>query len=80
MNVILNIGGTKFIMELQEAMDTARTLNSCMRVETTWLDGVKTPTNHVMEPPAATAHITPLTAIFQMELDSNTKLKAEKAR
>ena len=69
--VILNIGSTKFLLNMSEAMEVARVLNSCQTIGSKWLKNgsvtcVQKPSNDV-------CFIAPMTGIFRMELDSNER-------
>lgn len=71
-DVILNIGSNKFVITMDEAMAVAKVLNSCQRIGSKWLkEGSVT----IMEAPSNDAtYISPITAIFRMELDANARL------
>jgi hypothetical protein len=69
--VILNIGSTKFLLNMSEAMEVAKVLNSCQTIGSKWLKNgsvtcVQKPSNDV-------CFIAPMTGIFRMELDSNER-------
>ena len=71
-DVILNIGSNKFVITMDEAMTVAKVLNSCQRIGSKWLkEGSVT----IVESPSNDAtYISPITAIFRMELDTNARL------
>jgi hypothetical protein len=69
--VILNIGSSKFLLNMSEAMEVAKVLNSCQTIGSKWLKNgsvtcVQKPSNDV-------CFIAPMTGIFRMELDANEK-------
>jgi hypothetical protein len=69
--VILNVGSTKFLLSVSEAMEVAKVLNSCQTIGSKWLKNgsvtcVQKPSNDV-------CFVTPMTGIFRMELDSNQR-------
>jgi len=69
--VILNIGSSKFLLNMSEAMEVAKVLNSCQTIGSKWLKNgsvtcVQKPSNDV-------CFIAPMTGIFRMELDSNER-------
>ncbi len=72
---ILFVGDTKFLLGLNEAMQIATVLNSAQRIGTEWLKDVPQGRNHVVkQPDVSSAFVSPMTAIFRMELDANQKL------
>jgi hypothetical protein len=72
---ILFVGDSKFLLGLNEAMQIATVLNSAQRVGTEWLKDVPQGRNHVVkQPDVSSAFVSPMTAIFRMELDTNQKL------
>ena len=76
---ILFVGDAKFILGLNEAIQVASILNSAQRVSTEWLRDVSSGRNHVVKQPSVeSATVSPMTAIFRMELDTNQKLLEEK--
>ena len=76
---ILCVGDMKFLLNVNEAMQIATTLNSSQRVATEWLKDVPSGRNHVVKQPnVESAHIVPMTAIFRMELETNQRLLEEK--
>jgi len=77
-NVILHVGTAKFLLSHDEAMVICTTLNSSSRIENAWIKDVASEQSHVIKSPGFTSWVTPMTAIFQMELDSNMKALAEK--
>jgi len=73
--VILVIGDKKFLLSIDEAMNIAMTLNSSSTVERTWIKDVAHDRTHVIKPPAMNAaYVAPMTALLQIEIDSNMKL------
>lgn len=69
--VILNIGSTKFLLNMSEAMEVAKVLNSCQIIGSRWLkDGAVT---CVQKPSNDACFIAPMTGIFRMELDASGK-------
>lgn len=72
---ILFVGESKFLLGLDEAMQIATVLNSSQRIGTEWLKDVSSGRNHVVkQPDVSSAFVSPMTAIFRMELDINQKL------
>lgn len=72
---ILFVGESKFLLGLDEAMQIATVLNSSQRIGTEWLKDVSSGRNHVVkQPDVSSAFVSPMTAIFRMELDANQKL------
>lgn len=72
---ILFVGDSKFLLSLDEAMQIATVLNSSQRIGTEWLKDVPSGRNHVVkQPDVSSAFVSPMTAIFRMELDTNQKL------
>jgi len=69
--VILNVGSSRFLLSVSEAMEVAKVLNSCQTIGSKWLKNgsvtcVQKPSNDV-------CFIAPMTGIFRMELDSNER-------
>jgi hypothetical protein len=76
---ILFVGDTKFLLGLNEAMQIASVLNSAQRIGNDWIKGVPSGRNHVVKSPdVSAAFVSPMTALFRMELDTNQKLLEEK--
>ena len=72
---ILFVGESKFLLSLDEAMQIATVLNSSQRIGTEWLKDVSSGRNHVVkQPDVSSAFVSPMTALFRMELDANQKL------
>ena len=71
-DVILDVGSNKFVMTMDEAMTVAKVLNSCQRINSKWLKNGSV--TIVDEPSNEATYISPITAIFRMELDANAKL------
>ena len=72
---ILFVGDTKFLLGLNEAMQVASILNSSQRIGMEWLKDVSSGRNHVVkQPDVSSAMVSPMTALFRMELDANQKL------
>ena len=76
-NVILHITSSKFLLTPEEAMTICGTLNSASRIEHVWLKGVDTDKSNAIKPPSFASWVTPITAILQMEITQNTKLKEQ---
>lgn len=69
--VILVIGTSKFLMNLEEALSVASTLNSCNRIVNKW---VSSGNKEVIGEPALDASsIVPMTAYLQITLENNAK-------
>jgi len=76
---ILFVGDSKFLLDLNEAMQIASVLNSAQRIGTEWLKDVPQGRNHVVkQPDISSAFVSPMTTIFRMELDTNQKLLEKK--
>ena len=76
---ILFVGESKFLLGLNEAMQIATVLNSSQRVGNDWIKDVPSGRNHVVkQPDVSAAFVTPMTAIFRMELETNQKLLEKK--
>ena len=76
---ILFVGDAKFILGLNEAMQVASILNSAQRIGTEWLKDVSSGRNHVVKQPSVeSATVSPMTAIFRMELETNKRILEEK--
>ena len=72
---ILFVGDSKFLLSLNEAMQIASVLNSAQRVGTDWIKDVPAGRNNVVkQPDISSAFVSPMTALFRMELDANQKL------
>jgi hypothetical protein len=77
--VMLTVGDTKFLLALDEAMEIAKTLNSASVIERAWIKDQPSEKSHIIKPPSfKAACITPMTALLQIEIDSNMKLMEEK--
>jgi len=71
---ILCIGEKRFMMSLDEAMQIAMTLNSCQRVEPTYIRNVGSDVNRTVKmPDIAAAFVVPMTALLLMEMETNAK-------
>ena len=76
--VMLNVGSSRFLLTMSEAMEIARVLNSCQRIGSKW---AKNGSVTIVEKPSNDAcFIAPMTGIFRMELDSNARLVEEENR
>ena len=76
---ILFVGDMKFLLGLNEAMQIASILNSAQRVSTEWLNNVPNGRNHVVKQPSIeSVTVSPMTAIFRMELETNKRILEEK--
>ena len=71
--VILHIGTSKFLLTPEEAMSICNTLNSANRIDHVWLKGVDPDKSNAIKPPGFATWVTPMTAIFQMEITANMK-------
>jgi len=71
---ILCVGDKRFLMNLDEAMQIATTLNSCQRVESAYIRNAPADTNRVVKMPDITAaSVVPVTALLLMEMETNAK-------
>lgn len=78
-DVMLMVGDTKFVLSIHEAMDIAKVLNSASVIERAWIKDVPSEKSHIIKPPSfKAASIIPMTALLQLEIDSNMKLMEEK--
>ena len=75
--VILNVTSSKFLLTPDEAMSICNILNSASRIEHVWLKGVDTDKSNAIKPPGFATWVTPVTAILQMEITQNMKLKEQ---
>jgi hypothetical protein len=76
---ILTVGDRRFLLGLDEAMEIARVLNAAQYIGTEWLNGVKSGENHVVKQPSTlSAVVSPMTTVFQLELERNRKLMEDK--
>ncbi len=76
---ILFVGESKFLLGLNEAMQVASILNSSQRIGTEWIASVSSGRNNVVkQPDVSSAMVSPMTALFRMELDTNQKLLEKK--
>ena len=71
--VILHINTSKFLLTPEEAMSICNTLNSANRIEHVWIKGVESDKSNAIKPPGFATWVTPMTAIFQMEITANMK-------
>jgi hypothetical protein len=76
--VILNVGSSRFLLTMGEAMEVARVLNSCQRVGSKW--GKNCSLTVVEKPSNEACYIAPMTGIFRMELDANAKTIEEETK
>jgi hypothetical protein len=77
-NVILHIGGTKFLLTADEAMTVCNTLNSANRVEQAWIKDTPSEKSHVIKPPGFASYVTPMTTILHIEITQNMKTQEAK--
>ena len=77
-NVMLHVGDMRFLLSVGEAMSICTTLNSASFIDKAWINGTPSDMSHVIKSPTHKAMVSPVTTIFQMELDSNMKALAEK--
>jgi len=71
---ILCVGDKRFLMNLDEAMQIATTLNSCQRVESAYIRNVGSDVNRTVKmPDIAAAFVVPMTALLLMEMETNAK-------
>ena len=78
--VILFIGDQKFLLNINEALDISRTLCSASRITTAWLGSAHENRNNIVigEPDMKAATISPMTAVMQLDIDTNMKILEEK--
>jgi hypothetical protein len=78
---ILTVGDKQFLLNLDEAVGVARTLNSALFIGKEWFPNVSSNENHVLKPPSSmSAVLSPMTAILKMQLERNQKLLEEKSK
>jgi len=69
--VCLIVGGSKFLMNIEEAMTVATVLNGCSQIGTKWVSpGNKTV---ITDPAMDAATIVPVTAHLRLMLETNMK-------
>jgi hypothetical protein len=79
--VILFIGDKKFLLNMEEAFDIAKTLCGASRIHNAWIQGQdSSKCNAIGDPDPQAATIAPISGVLQLEIDSNMKLLAEKKR
>jgi hypothetical protein len=80
MEVLLHIGGEKFVMNISEAIGVCETLNACTQLGKEWSS--KSAKNIVAftKPNQEAAFITPITAYLRLEVASNMKELEEQRR
>ena len=71
--VILVIGTSKYLLNLEEAFDVCRTLNGASRITQTWLKSGNV--EIIGEPEITSASVVPMTAHYQFKLENNMKEK-----
>ena len=76
--VMLNVGSSRFLLTMSEAMEIARVLNSCQRIGSKWSKNCSLTV--VEKPNNESCFITPMTGIFRMELDANAKTIEEETK
>lgn len=73
MEVLLHIGGEKFVMSIAEAMGVCETLNACNRLGKEWSSVHGTNVMMFTKPDIEAAYITPITAHTRLEVESNER-------
>ena len=71
MEVVLHVGDTVFLLQLEEAMKVAEVLCAAQTLGTQWKDGANRKV--LMPPNTQTATIAPYTAYLRMQLDGSAK-------
>jgi hypothetical protein len=80
MEVLLHIGGEKFVMSIAEAMGVCETLNACSQIGKEWSSKRGNNIMAFTRPNPEVAYITPITAYLRLELESNMKELEEQKR
>jgi hypothetical protein len=80
MEVLLHIGGEKFVMSIAEAMGVCETLNACSQLGKEWSSKRATNIVAFTRPNPEVAFITPITAYLRLEVESNMKELEEQRR
>ena len=71
MEVVLHVGDTVFLLQLEEAMKVAEVLCAAQTLGMQWKDGSNRKV--LMPPNTQTATIAPYTAYLRMQLDGSAK-------
>jgi hypothetical protein len=80
MEVLLHVGGEKFVMNIVEAMGVCETLNACTQLGKEWSSKRTTNIVAFTKPNQEAAYITPITAYLRLEVESNMKELEEQRR
>ena len=80
MEVLLHIGGARFVMSISEAMGICETLNACSQLGKEWSSKHATNIVAFVRPDLEAAFITPITAHLRLEVESNMKELEEQRR
>jgi hypothetical protein len=73
MEVLLHVGGEKFVMGIAEAMGVCETLNACTQLGKEWSSKHATNIVAFTRPNSEAAFITPITAYLRLEVESNMR-------
>jgi hypothetical protein len=73
MEVLLHIGGEKFVMGISEAMGVCEVLNACNRLGKEWSSVHGTNVLMFTKPDIEASYITPITAHTRLEVESNQR-------
>ena len=73
MEVLLHIGGEKFVMNISEAMGVCEVLNACNRLGKEWNTAQSKNVTMFVNPDIEAAYITPITALLRLEVEANEK-------
>jgi len=80
MEVLLHVGGEKFVMSISEAMGVCETLNACSQLGKEWSGKRSNNITVFTRPNLEAAYITPITAHLRLEVESNMKELEEQRR
>lgn len=80
MEVLLHVGGEKFVMNISEAMSVCEILNACTRLGKEWNGAQSKNVTMFVKPDIEAAFITPITALLRLEVETNEKDIMEQRR
>jgi hypothetical protein len=80
MEVLLNVGNEKFVMNISEALSVCETLNACTQLGKEWSSKRATNIVAFTKPNQEAAFITPITAYLRLEVGLNMKELEEQRR
>jgi hypothetical protein len=80
MEVLLHIGGEKFVMNISEAMGVCEILCASTRLGKEWNGAQSKNVTMFVKPDIEAAFITPITALLKLEVEANEKDIMEQRR